>query len=115
MTGAMFEQLADALASVRVPSICALNGSAFGGGVELALCCDLRIGVEGIRLSVPAAGLDLHHTHPVWSPDGRSVAYAVVDDDGAFGHIFTVSATGLSPTQLTFGAVTDMFPDWQPR
>jgi enoyl-CoA hydratase/carnithine racemase len=59
MTGAMFEQLADTLASVRVPSICALNGSAFGGGVELALCCDFRIGVEGSRMAVPAARLGL--------------------------------------------------------
>jgi enoyl-CoA hydratase/carnithine racemase len=59
MTGSMFEQLADALASVRVPSICALNGSAFGGGVELAVCCDFRIGVVGSRIAVPAARLGL--------------------------------------------------------
>jgi enoyl-CoA hydratase/carnithine racemase len=59
MTGSMFEQLADALASVRVPSICALNGSAFGGGVELAVCCDFRVGVEGSRIAVPAARLGL--------------------------------------------------------
>jgi len=59
MTGAMFEQLANSLASTRVPSICALNGSAFGGGVELALCCDFRIGVEGSRIAVPAARLGL--------------------------------------------------------
>ena len=59
MTGSMFEQLADALASLSVPSICALNGSAFGGGVELALCCDFRIGVSGSRIAVPAARLGL--------------------------------------------------------
>jgi len=59
MTGLVFEQLADALASVRVPSICALNGSVFGGGVELALCCDFRIGVEGSRMAVPAARLGI--------------------------------------------------------
>jgi enoyl-CoA hydratase/carnithine racemase len=59
LAGSTFERLADALASVRVPSICALNGSAFGGGVELALCCDFRIGVEGSRIAVPAARLGL--------------------------------------------------------
>jgi enoyl-CoA hydratase/carnithine racemase len=59
MTGSMFEQLADALASVSVPSICALNGSAFGGGGELALCCDFRIGVIGSRIAVPATRLGL--------------------------------------------------------
>src|SRR5688572_5615558 len=59
MTGAIFEELADALASVSVPSICALNGSVFGGGVEMALCCDFRIGVEGSRMAVPAARLGI--------------------------------------------------------
>jgi len=59
MTGALFETLADDLATVRVPTICALNGSAHGGGTELALCCDFRIGVSGSRISVPAARLGL--------------------------------------------------------
>jgi enoyl-CoA hydratase/carnithine racemase len=59
LTGARFEALADRLASVRVPTVCALNGSAFGGGAELALCCDFRIGVHGSRVAVPAARLGL--------------------------------------------------------
>jgi enoyl-CoA hydratase/carnithine racemase len=59
MSGALFETLADRLADVRVPTICALNGGAFGGGTELALCCDFRIGVVGSRASVPAAALGL--------------------------------------------------------
>jgi TolB protein len=85
-------------------------GSGVGGGVFR-----VKVATGAVRpLSVPAAGLDVHHTHPVWSPDGRYVAYAVVDDDGAFGHVFTMTATGLGTTQLTFGPVTDLFPDWQP-
>jgi enoyl-CoA hydratase/carnithine racemase len=59
MTGALFETLTDDLAAVRVPTICALNGSAFGGGAELALCCDLRLGVTGSRAAVPAARLGI--------------------------------------------------------
>jgi enoyl-CoA hydratase/carnithine racemase len=59
MTGAIFETLTDDLAGVRVPTICALNGSAHGGGTELALCCDFRIGVLGSCMSVPAARLGL--------------------------------------------------------
>jgi len=57
MSGALFDTLTDRLANLRVPTICRLNGSAYGGGAELALCCDLRIGVTGMRLSVPAAAL----------------------------------------------------------
>jgi enoyl-CoA hydratase/carnithine racemase len=59
MSGALFETLTDGLAGVRVPTICALNGSVYGGGTELALCCDFRIGVLGSRMSVPAARLGL--------------------------------------------------------
>lgn len=59
MTGALFERLTDRLASARVPTICALNGSVYGGGTEIALCCDFRIGVIGTRMSVPAARLGL--------------------------------------------------------
>ena len=53
----MAQTLTDRLAAVRVPVICALNGSVYGGGAEIALCCDFRIGVRGSRLAVPAARL----------------------------------------------------------
>ena len=59
MSGTIFEKLTDRLAEVRVPTICGLNGSAYGGGTEIALCCDFRIGVRGSRMSVPAARLGL--------------------------------------------------------
>jgi enoyl-CoA hydratase/carnithine racemase len=59
LTGAMIEDLAADLAGVQVPCVCALNGSVYGGGAELALCCDFRVGVEGSRMAVPAAKLGL--------------------------------------------------------
>ena len=33
------------LASLPIPTVCALNGNVFGAGVELALSCDFRLGV----------------------------------------------------------------------
>lgn len=59
MSGAIFETFTDALASTNKPSICALNGNAFGGGVEIAMCCDFRIGVKDLKIKVPAAELGL--------------------------------------------------------
>jgi enoyl-CoA hydratase len=35
------------------PSVAALHGFAFGGGLELALACDLRVAERGTRLGVP--------------------------------------------------------------
>lgn len=59
ISGDLFQQTTDRVAAARVPTVCALNGNVFGGGVELALSCDFRIGVEGSRLRVPAAQIGL--------------------------------------------------------
>jgi enoyl-CoA hydratase len=54
-----FERTVDRLESLRVPTIAALNGSVYGGATDLALACDFRIGVEGVRLLMPAARLGI--------------------------------------------------------
>lgn len=54
-----FQQMAGQLADLAIPTICALNGNVFGGGVELALSCDFRIGVQDCHMRVPAAEIGL--------------------------------------------------------
>ena len=59
-----FEAL-DALDRQPLPVVAALNGPALGGGLELALACDIRIAVPEASLGVPAGRLGL-----VYSPGG---------------------------------------------
>ena len=57
----LFERMVDQLEELRIPTICALNGSVYGGATDLALACDFRIGVEGMELGMPASRLGVHY------------------------------------------------------
>lgn len=54
-----FELMVDTLENLSVPTIAALNGGVYGGSTDLALACDFRIGVEGMRMFMPAARLGI--------------------------------------------------------
>lgn len=41
------------------PLIAAVQGYALGSGVEIALCCDIRIGSEDVRFALPEVGLGI--------------------------------------------------------
>ena len=47
------------------PTIAMLNGYTFGAGFNLAMCCDIRIGVDDIRMGMPPVKLGL-----VYHPEG---------------------------------------------
>ncbi|BBK40782.1 3-hydroxybutyryl-CoA dehydratase [Allostella vacuolata] len=57
----LFGDVVDRLEDLALPTIAALNGGVFGGGTDLALACDFRIGVEGARMFMPAARLGLQY------------------------------------------------------
>jgi len=50
-------RVARRLAAIPIPTIAALEHDALGGGLELALCCDLRVASERARLGLPEVRL----------------------------------------------------------
>lgn len=48
-----------AIESLPFPTICIMNGNALGGGLELALSCDLRVASQESRLGLPEIKLGL--------------------------------------------------------
>jgi enoyl-CoA hydratase/carnithine racemase len=60
----------DQWARLRQPVIAAINGHAFGGGLELALTADIRIAAEHAQFALPEASIG---TCPGWSGSQRLV------------------------------------------
>jgi enoyl-CoA hydratase/carnithine racemase len=49
----------DRVANIRKPVIAAIDGYCLGGGLELALACDIRIAAERAQFGLPETGLGL--------------------------------------------------------
>ncbi len=54
-----FEKVLQSLSDFPWPVIAMLNGDTFGGGLELAVSCDLRIAAKGIQCLMPPARLGI--------------------------------------------------------
>ncbi len=55
-----FEDITNMLEDARPVTIAVLNGGVYGGGTDLALSCDFRIGNRSVNMFMPAARLGLH-------------------------------------------------------
>jgi enoyl-CoA hydratase/carnithine racemase len=58
-----FTAAIEALESYPYPTVAALPGHTIGGGLELALGCDLRVAADTIKLGMPPAKLGLVYSH----------------------------------------------------
>ena len=59
LTGDQFQAVTNRIAALPMPTLCAISGNVFGGGVELAMSCDFRIGADDIMMRIPAAAIGL--------------------------------------------------------
>src|SRR6266516_1903951 len=58
-----FTAALEALDDCPIPTVAALPGHTIGGGLEIALACDLRVAADGIALGMPPAKLGLVYSH----------------------------------------------------
>jgi enoyl-CoA hydratase/carnithine racemase len=99
-----FEDLLDALEQFALPTIAVINGGVYGGATDLALCCDLRIGVSGCRMFMPAARFGLHYY-----PGGLRRYVSAVGVAQA-KRIFLTGVTLRAEEMLRIGFLTDLVP-----
>ncbi len=57
----LFEKVTDAYAALQPVTVCALNGSVYGGATDLFISSDLRLALAGVELRMPATALGLHY------------------------------------------------------
>ncbi len=75
----------DRLARLAKPTVAAISGHAFGGGLELAAACDIRVMAPGATLALPEAGVGIV---PGWSGTqrlARLLPEAMVKEMALFG------------------------------
>jgi enoyl-CoA hydratase/carnithine racemase len=58
-----FHRAIEALEAYPYPVLAQINGHAIGGGLELALACDIRLAARGVQLGMPPAKLGLIYSH----------------------------------------------------
>jgi enoyl-CoA hydratase/carnithine racemase len=97
-----FTEALEALDACDVPTVAALSGHAIGGGLELALACDLRIAADGILLGMPPAKLGLVYSH--------TGLRRFIDAIGVprTRELFLVGRNVDAPTALAWGLVNDV-------
>lgn len=96
-----FGRVLDTWERLRPATIAAVNGHAFGGGLELALCCDLRIAAQSARFA--AAGVNIGLMASVYRlPRLIGIAQAKA--------MLLTGAPVSADTALHYGLVTEVHP-----
>jgi enoyl-CoA hydratase/carnithine racemase len=99
-----FTQAIDALQAFPRPTLAVLPGHTIGGGLELALACDLRAAQDDIKLGMPPAKLGLVYSH--------TGLRRFIDAIGAARtrELFLLGSYIDAPTALAWGLVNRVAP-----
>jgi enoyl-CoA hydratase/carnithine racemase len=97
-----------AVENLPVPVIAAINGSAFGGGLELALACDIRIASETAKVGltetslgiIPGAGGTQRLPRIVGVPTAKELIYTARRLDAKTAHALKIISHVYSPQHL---------------
>ena len=89
----------DSVCNYPYPVIAMMNGYAFGAGLNLAICCDIRIAVDTIKVGMPPAKLGL-----VYHPEGLK-QFAGVLGSARTREVFFTARTYEGPEVLETGFV----------
>jgi len=92
------------LESLRQPTIAALNGIAYGGGLELALACDLRLAADHVKLAAPEVGIA---TVPGW---GMTTRLATVIGPARAKHMILTGLPIDAERAASWGLVSEVVP-----
>lgn len=92
----------DRLAMLPQPTIAAIHGLAFGGGLELALACDLRVAASNSTFALPEASVG---AIPGW---GGTKRLARLVGPGRAKHMIFRSARIDASTALAWGLVEEV-------
>jgi methylglutaconyl-CoA hydratase len=83
-------RLLSALENLPVPTIAAIDGHALGGGLEMALACDIRVGSESARMGltetrlaiIPGAGGTQRLPRIIGIPKAKELIFTAKVIDG---------------------------------
>lgn len=89
------------------PTIAALNGSALGGGLELAVCCDLLVAAEDVTLSLPEVKLG------VFPGAGGTFRVTRRVGEGRAKEMMLLGDPIDAPTALSWGLINRVTPPGQ--
>lgn len=95
----------DAIARVRQPTIAVIEGLALGGGLELALACDLRIASDNARFGSPEVRIA---TLPGWGGTARLIEAIGLPRTRQL--VFTGEQID-APTALSWGLINEVVPE----